>query len=88
MADGDNVVLCNAAMHTMIKSVSFHFNSQQVKQNPLYGFTSYMRFVIGMAPLARTLGRRIFYNFVEYSSIPSAYTADYFQNASKAENKI
>ena len=50
LGEADHAVLCNSAMHSLIKSVSVYFNGQQVEQNPLYNFSSYVRLETGMSP--------------------------------------
>jgi len=84
LSEGDHAVLCNSAMHSLIKSVTVYFNGQQVEQNPLYNFSSYVRLETGMSPsLKKTLGRNMHY--YDHSSIPRSYAEDYFTGASEQE---
>lgn len=84
LGEADHAVLCNSAMHSLIKSVSVYFNGQQVEQNPLYNFSSYVRLETGMSPsLKKTLGRNMYY--YDSSSIPRTYNKEIFTNASTQE---
>jgi len=90
IGDDEPIVLVNNALHSLFKSATVFVQGQQIENNPLYPYTSFVRMLTGMSISKReTLARNMFfYDDNKGSGIQKDYTQEYFLNLNRLEKKV